>query len=219
MQILQDSKQVKDLIYEGKKIAVIPSPTSGIDGFCASGALYKVLKNTNKDVILIYSSPIPEELKEFLSHEDITPIPTDRDFIISIDFSGTRIERVNWAVDGDICKVVLTPVSKDFDSSKITYENIGLDYDLVISIGAKAWKDHTALYAEFENDLKKLYAINIDNSHVNTNFATINVVEPQASSMCHLLLHKLVSWNFRITEDVAKLLLIGMTSKKLQKTE
>ncbi len=213
MLILQEGKQVTDLIFDAKNIAVSVAQNSGMDGFCAGVGLYKALRNAGKNVSFLYPYQIDEGLKDLISRDEITQVRGTRDLVVSVDFGGTSIEKINYFVEGNVCNIVLHPVSKNFNSDKVKFSTGGFNYDLMISVGAQRLSDHEILFNEFEDELKKIAVINVDNSNKNENFATINVVEPDSESLCQLVLYKLASWHYKVDKEVAKALLTGISDK------
>lgn len=214
MQIQREGKEVTDLIYEAKKIVVIPCRTSGMDGLCAAIGIYRSLKNASKNVYFVYPHALPYDAGDLISKNEITFIKGTRDLIVSIDYGSTPLEKINYAIEGDVCKIVLHPVSKDFDLNRVKFSTSGFDYDLVISVGAQKLEDHQIIFNEYGDEIKKSFIINIDNSPQNENFGTINVIEPEGGNLCQLVLHKLTAWHYKVDKEVAQALLTGITYKR-----
>lgn len=212
MLVMQEGKQVTDFIYAAKKILIIPTKQSSLDGFCAGVGLFRSLKAAGKTVDFAYPYQIPPKIEALVSKEEITQVEGTRGLEISVDYNGTPVEKVNYAVEEHVFKLVLHPVAKDFDLSKVSFKSVGFDYDLVISLGAKNLAEHEVLVGEYGQELKETAIINIDNSNINENFGLVNVVEPEAGSLCTLVLQKLVSWHYKIDKDISKILLAGLVS-------
>ncbi len=218
MLVLQEGKQVTDLIFEAKRILIAPTKNCGVEGLCAGIGLYKSLKASGKDSYLTYPYPIPDSVAGLLNKTDLTAVRGTRDLVVSIDFGGTDIEKVNYSVEGGICKIVVHPVPKDFDTGRVKFLTGGFNYDLVIFIGAQKLSDHDELFTEFEDELKKVPIINIDNSSRNENFATLNVVEPENLNLSQLVLYRVVSWRYKIDKEAATALLTGISYRKEDRT-
>src|SRR3989344_599318 len=178
MLVLREGKRVPDLIYEAKKVGVMPTNKSGLDGLFAAVGLVLTLKKSGKEAKLIFPYGRPQELSEFVSDKDFSRVKGAKDLVVNIKYGDTEIEKINYFVEGDVCKIVVHPVAKDFDLSKVTFEKTGFDFDLVISLGAQKLEDHDEVVKEFGEDLKKIAVINVDNAPNNENFGTLNVVEP-----------------------------------------
>ncbi|MBI4091219.1 hypothetical protein HY419_00540 [candidate division WWE3 bacterium] len=214
MLVLQEGKQVTDLIKEAGKIAIVPSRASGMDGLCAAVGLFRTLKSSGKETALIYPFQIPYDAGDLISKSEIAEVRGSRDLVIGIDYGGTPIEKVNYQIEGSIFKLILHPVSRDFDTKRINFSTSGFNFDLIFSIGAQKLEDHEALFREYGDEIKKSMVINIDNSGRNENYGTMNVVEPENDSLSLLVLHKLTVWNYRIDKEAAKSLLTGISLKK-----
>lgn len=212
----KEAKQAPDFMSEAKKILILPGDKANLDAFCAAAGIYKLLKSHGKDVTFIYPDAISEDFKTVISEDEITKLAQVRDLLINIDYAGTEIEKINYAVEGSKCKIILHPVSADFNTEKITYEKTGFDYDLVITVGAKSFTDYVSMYKEYEDDFSNTATINIDNSKKNQNFATVNVIDEEHETLSQLVLNKLVAWKYKVDSEVAKALLYGISKSNKQ---
>lgn len=209
----KDSKSAQDVIADAKKILILPQSLDSFDAFCAATGLYKALKNAGKNVSLSFPGIFPETHKKVLPEEELTNLPQTRDLVISIDYSGTEVEKINYAVEESICKIVVHPISKDFAMERISYVKSGFDYDLVITVGIRNFNEVLSDYKEYEKDFSETFVINIDNSRKNENFASLNIVETDEESLSQLILNKLVLFKIKINSETAKALLKGISGQ------
>lgn len=209
----KDSRSAQDVITDAKKILILPQSLNNFDAFCASTGLYKALKYAGKNVSLSFPGVFPEVYKSILPEEELTNLPQTRDLVIKIDYSGTEVEKINYAVEESVCKIIVHPVSKDFSMERISYAKSGFDYDLVITVGVKNFNEVLSDYKEYEKDLSEIFVINIDNSRKNENFASLNIIETDQESLSQLMLNKLVSFKIKIDSETAKALLKGISGQ------
>ena len=213
MLVLREGKQVTDLIREAKKIAICIAGISGVDGFSAGLGLYKTLKTQGKNATILYPFELPQGAESLISSEEVQKTAGTRDLVVNIDYKDTKIEKVHYYVENEVCHIVLHPVSADFDLNKITYSAGGFDYDLIISIGAKKLNDISDMFSDFADKLKETTVVNIDSSSNNENFASLNVVEPESESLCQLIMSKHIAWHYKIGKETAEALLFGLSHK------
>ncbi len=214
MLVLQEGKQVTDLIKEAKKIAIVPVRADGEDVLSASVGLFKAIKGAGKEVSFLYPYAYSDAFSQHLKKEEVTPVVGTRSLLISVDCSNTpQIKGAKHYVEGEFLRMLVYNVPKDFDvENKIQFSTVGFDYDLIITMGAQKLADIGPIFREFEDLLDGVNVINIDNSAKNEHFGTINVVEPDSDSMCQLLLYKLGSWNYKVDKEIAKVLLYGIST-------
>ncbi len=210
---IDKTNQIIELFRDAKSIAITPSKVAGVDAFAAGVGLYFVLKEDGKNVSLIYPGSIPEEF-EGLNGLDLSSNASQRELVVSVDYSGTEASKVNYSTNDDVLQFSLGPIDKDFDLSRIRTSIVGCNFDLIVTIGAQVLEDLGKTYNDLESEFSKVDVLNIDNTDRNQRFGNINVVDSSSDSLSLLVLNKSVNWNFRLTTKSAEALLKGIAFRK-----
>jgi len=210
-------EKLKEVIKEAKSIAIVPSEVAGADAFSAAVGLYHALKTEKgKEVSLIYVAKTPEEAKNLIEIEDITKDIFSRKLSISIDYSDTPASKLSYSNEENVLKLVLGPVSKDFDRSKIKTTVEGHSFDLVIVLGVQTPEDLGIVYRELREDFSNATIVNLDNTGLNLNHGGINVIDKSASNLSELIFKLLSQIGIVPNGKSAKALLVGMTYREPQ---
>lgn len=210
---IDKTNQIIELLKEAKNIAIVPSKVAGVDAFAAGVGLYFMLKDLNKDVTLIYPGARPDEFSD-INDVNITSNVTQRELVVSVDYSGTEASKVHYSTENDILFLTVSPISKEFDLSKIRSEIKGYNFDLIITIGAQIPDDFGQTFRELEGEFLKADILNLDNTDRNQRFGTINVIDSNEDSLSLLVLNKAPSWELKVNSRAAEALLKGISRRK-----
>ena len=208
---------VVDLIERAGYIAVMPSTKGGVDPFCAGAGLYNLLKEKGKKVAIIYSQNVPDAAKNLLASQEIYKNVTERDLLVSVDYSGTPAAKMNYEVENEVLMFRLGPVTKDYDLTKIRSELIGHDYDLIFTVGVRSLGDLGDVYNELRNSFQNGQVVNLDINNSNTRYAKNNLVDTSQDSLSLMILNIATKWGLKLTSNSAKSLLTGIAYKNDQK--
>src|SRR3990167_3997502 len=91
-----DIKILLDLVQSSQKVAIIPSKALGADSFCAAVGLYRMLKDSDKEVSLVYQGKIPEGCEDLIKKDELTSNTFQRELLVSIDYSNTPAAKIHW---------------------------------------------------------------------------------------------------------------------------
>ncbi len=201
------------IFAQANKIAIIPSEIAGTDAFCAAVGLYYVLKDQEKNASLIYTGKIPEGCNTLIKEGDLTSNISERELMISIDYSDTPAAKVHYSTENDILYLKIKPVNKDFDLNRVKTTIKGSDFDLIIVIGAQNLKDLGQVYTELIDNFNTAKILNIDASDLNSKFGLENVVDSTVESLSLLVLQQVAFLSFPIGKRSGKAFLTGITHK------
>jgi nanoRNase/pAp phosphatase (c-di-AMP/oligoRNAs hydrolase) len=200
-----------NLINQAKTVAIVPSKVAGADSFCAAAGLYYMLLEKNKDVYFVYSGKVPEQAEEVLDSNRIASDIGQRELIVTVDYSGTPAAQAHYATNHELLEIRLGPVSKEFELNRVKAKLTGVDFDLIIVIGAQEVEDLGGTYTKMKEDFAGAKVLNVDNTRHNQNFGDVNVVNPDALTLSTLIFAKASKWNLVPNDKAAKALLTGMT--------
>ncbi|MBD3366024.1 hypothetical protein GF360_01635 [candidate division WWE3 bacterium] len=211
-----DTGKVKNLIENAQTIAVVPSEVAGADSFSAAAGLYYTLQAAGKDVSLVYIGNIPAEAKGLIDAEKLTKDIYARQLSISIDYSDTPASKLAYSNEDNVLKLVLSPISKDFDRSKIKTRIEGNDFDLILVLGVQSPDDLGIVYKELQDDFAGADVVNIDNTSMNLLHGDVNFIDTTAANLSELVFKLLSKVGLVPNGRAAKALLVGMTYREPQ---
>ncbi|OGC57490.1 hypothetical protein A3H26_01335 [candidate division WWE3 bacterium RIFCSPLOWO2_12_FULL_36_10] len=214
-----DASHVLNLIKESKKIAVVPSRIAGVNSFCAGLGLYRMLQNSGKEAYLIHTGKIPDICKDLIKKDEILSDISQRKLNVSIDYSGTRAQKVHYTTEDDVLHLVVQPVERDFNKDRINVSISGFDFDLIFIIGALDFEDLGGMQRDLENEFRNANIINIDNNEKNKRFGTVNVVDTHAENLSEIIFKRGYEWELIPEKNAAKALLTGMTYRDVWAVE
>lgn len=210
---IDKTNQIIELFKEAKNIAIMPSKVAGVDAFAAALGLYFILKEENKDITLVYPGARPEEFTDLID-VNIASNVSQRELVVSVDYTNTDASKVHYSTENDTLYLTISPVSKDFDLSKVKSQIRGYNFDLIITIGAQIPDDFGQTFRDIEGEFFKADILNLDNTERNQRFGTINVIDSNEDSLSLLVMNKSLKWNLRITNKAAEALLKGIARRK-----
>lgn len=218
MEETNKSNQLKELINNAVRIAVVPARTAGIDGYAAGAGIFYILKDLDKSVSLIYPGEVPEKAMNLVAEDQLVKEIEKRELVVSVDYSGTPAAKVSYdnSTPG-LLYLRFSPVDKNFDVQKNVRAGIGgQDFDVMVTIGAPVLRDLGRAYNELDLELSKAKIINIDNTDMNHRYGRVNIVDAKKDSLSLLVLNTLTNAGYTISSRGAKALLTGIASKELK---
>ena len=185
----------------------------GNDTVAAGIALLSYIKETaGKEAVLIYAGDIGKISSSLMSLYDVQTEFEPKILKVTINHKDTTIKTVNYYKESDSRLVLeMSPVERNFDLGKIKYDFSGIDYDLIITVGASKLEDIGALYQNNKGDFDKSTVVNIDNSSNNENYGKLNIVDSEEDTISSMLFKKFSEWGYVPDKTASKALLAGMS--------
>ncbi len=203
--------KIKDIIFNARKVAIVPSVSDGIDSFAGALGIYKMLSERGKEVTILYPDNVPEDFAGLTEGVKVNNSIGDRSLVVSIDYSGTEATKVNYTTENDVLFFYLNPVERDFDLSKVKAKVTGPDFDLFITLGVQDMADLGDFRSQLEAEMAKSKVFNIDNSSANSRFGSLYFVDSSMPKLSLLLLNKAPKWDLVIGTETAKALMTGFS--------
>jgi nanoRNase/pAp phosphatase (c-di-AMP/oligoRNAs hydrolase) len=204
---------VVDLIQKSNSIAIMPSIKGGIDAYCAGAGLYTLLREKGKKVSMIYDGNVPKVADDLVPQEEVLRNVTERELLVSVDYSGTSATKMNYEVENEVLNFRLGPVSKDYDINKIRSKLVGHSFDLIFTVGIKSFGDLGDVYTELSSSFNSGHVVNVDNDDNNTRFARNNLIDSSHDSLSVMMLNVGPKWDLKLTSNSARALLTGISYK------
>ncbi len=207
-------ERIKELLRSADTIAIMPSEVSGPDSYSAAAGLYHSLISSDKNATFIYKGETPAECKGLIDPDQIAKDIYSRKMEISIDYTGTPASKLAYSNEGTVLKLVLSPVSRDFDRSRIKTDIKGYDFDLIFALGAQRSDDFMNKDRDLKDEFTKARVVNLDNTDMNNRFGDINIIDTKASNLSEIVF-KLLSYILMVPNGrAAKALLVGMSYRE-----
>jgi len=228
MNTSKEKTQMGRLIEKSNNIAVIPAVGAGIDGLSAAIGLILSIRDTSfnneinqyeedesnkrmeKNVFLVYPKEISQDYKDYVNPNFIIEDPSLRDLIVEINYSDSPASKVNYSIDNETLKIVLTPVKRNFNTNNVKTKILDRNFDLIITIGAARKEDLGLSYFDMEDEYKKAVILNIDNNNDNTHYGLLNIVNPKIESLSLLMINLILRNGLTLNSNTGKALLTGL---------
>ncbi len=228
MNTSKEKTQMGRLIEKSNNIAVIPAVGAGIDGLSAAIGLILSIRDTSfnneinqyeedesnkrmeKNVFLVYPKEISQDYKDYVNPNFIIEDPSLRDLIVEINYSDSPASKVNYSIDNETLKIVLTPVKRNFNTNNVKTKIMDRNFDLIITIGAARKEDLGLSYFDMEDEYKKAVILNIDNNNDNTHYGLLNIVNPKIESLSLLMINLILRNGLTLNSNTGKALLTGL---------
>ena len=203
----------------------------------------ETLRNSNKIILFTHKGPDGDALGSLLALQlaltkmgkevtavcnDITPsvfsfLPSigligqdftgSRDFIISVDISKVKADKVMYKVNGENLDIIITPKKGKFDKKQVSFKDGGYKYDAVVILDSPDMERIGSVYEKNAELFYELPVINIDHHAGNSHFGKINLVDLTATSTSEILvsvMEALAGDPKFIDEEIATALLTGI---------
>jgi hypothetical protein len=205
--------KISQIVESQNSIAICLPEKATIDAVAASLALYLGLTKVGKDVSIVSSSPVPQDVSLFASDKIQAKLGSGGDtLIVSFPYSEGSIDKVSYNIEGDHFNLLIQPRAgfSKLNPNQVNYTYTGGQVGAMFIIDAPTLQSLGSLYTSDENQFKGHDIINIDRHLTNANYGTVNIVERQSASTSEIVLTVLKSLNIEIDKDMATNLYAGI---------
>ena len=177
-------------------------------------ALYLSLRKLGKDVIAVCNDPAPASLAFLPQVEKIDQnFAGSRDFVISLDITKTKADKVMYKVNGDKLDIVITPKGGRFSKDDISCCDGTFHFQAVVVLDSPDLERVGSPYEKNPEIFYDVPVVNIDHHAGNDYFGKINLVDLTSTSTAEILvsvLEALTGDPKFFNEDIATALLTGI---------
>jgi nanoRNase/pAp phosphatase (c-di-AMP/oligoRNAs hydrolase) len=207
---------ISESIDNANHIAIVPSRIAGPDAFCAAVGLYYMLLEREKQVSFIYPGRVPEVCSKMnlINLSEINADTSSRRLLVSIDYSGTPAAKVQYSTEDNVLHLVISPISNDFDSSRVKANIAGFDFDVVFMLGVQSITDLGRTYTDLQEEFRSSQIVNMDNTDVNTRHGHVNVIDTSVPNLSTLIFRLASKLELTPNSKASRALLVGMTYKE-----
>lgn len=214
--MLNQNQQIFEQIKKANNILITFNKTWNGDAVASALAFYLLLKKMDKNVEIAAEKFDHGELYNFLPayHEIQHSLDNLRNFIISLDISNAKVNKIKYKIEDNILNFIISPKEGFFTQNDIETRSGDFKYDLIIVIDTP---DLESLGTIYDNDTEFFYnvpIVNIDHHSDNEEFGQINFVELTSIATSEILFNLITNFSRDlIDEDIATCLLAGIISK------
>jgi hypothetical protein len=178
--------QVVERLREAQNILVTISADPSVDQLSAIIGFTLLMNKLGKHATAVFSGKVPSTL-EFLKPEETIEQNTEslRDFIIALDKS--KADKLRYKVEENVVKIFITPYRTSLSEKDLDFSQGDYNVDVVVALGVDE-RDHIdqAIIAH-GRILHDATVIGIMAGPTNVDVGSINWQDPNASSLCEML--------------------------------
>jgi len=211
---LSPKQQVVDILKNSERILILTHKNPDGDALGSMLALYLSLRKLGKDVLAVCNDPAPASLTFLPEIEKIDQnFAGSRDFVISLDITKTKADKIMYKVNGDKLDIVITPKGGQFSKEDISCCDGAFQFQAVVVLDSP---DLERVGSPYEKNPEIFYdtpVVNIDHHAGNDYFGKINLVDLTSTSTAEILvsvLEALAGDSKFINDDIATALLTGI---------
>ncbi len=218
VQMKSNKEQIFQQIKKAKNILITASVKWNEEVIPCSLALQNIFKEMDKksEVVLKlkdgddFLQPSTDIFSILPGFNNIKKRYNNNDFVITLNTSKTKIDKIRYKTEKDNLKFFITPKSGMF-STKDIQSSANSKYDLIIILGTVDLESLGELYDNYVDLFYKTPIINIDNQASNEEFGQINLINLVSSSVSEIIFQLFYKKDKNlITENVANCILAGI---------
>lgn len=179
-------KQITDRLKQANNVLVTVRANPSVDQLAAAIGLTLLLNRLGKHATAVFSGQIPNTI-EFLQPEKTLEKNTDslRDFIIALDKS--KADKLRYKVEDQMVKIFITPYRTSISDKDLEFSQGDFNVDVVMALGVNEQKDLDQAITSHGRILHDATVVSV-NTQDGASLGSINWVQPDASSLCEMLL-------------------------------
>jgi hypothetical protein len=210
---LTPKQQTSEAIRQAETILVTTGQHPTIDQIAAVVGLAAILRKFGKKVSAVISDSVPGSVQML----DIKTIDRSlgglRDFVLKLDVTKAEVDKLRYEVIDGKLNIFVTPFKGGFAPSDVTFDygSYNFNYDLAVVLGVPSKSRIDRVYDQNRSLFESIPLVNLDFHRSNENYAAVNLIEPNASSLCEMLVALSESLQSGIIDaEIATALLMGI---------
>ncbi len=201
--------EIQGKITNAQKVLIALPSNPRYDQTAGGLALFLLLAQAGKAVSIVCSSAMTVEFNSLVGVDKISPKAKGTDLVVSFDYSMDNVEKISYNDDDGRLNLVIQPKggAPAINEKSVNLSYAGVGADLLFTVGIKniSQLDQSGL-----GSISPESIVNIDNWPDNTNFAMVNVIDVDASSISEIVLGLAGGLGLSLDIDVAQNLLYGL---------
>ena len=208
---LTPKQQTSEAIRQADTILVLTGQHPSVDQAVAVMALSALLTKLGKSVTAIISDNPPASTQMLEVGNVERGLAGPRDFVLKLDVTKAEVDKLRYDVTDGKLNIHLTPLRGSFAPSDVTFGYGEFHYDLAIVLGVPTRARIDRIYEQNANSFENIPLVNLDFHRSNENYGAVNLIEPNASSLCEMLVALSESLQAgSIDAEIATALLMGI---------
>lgn len=177
--------QLATKLKDANNVLVTVSTNPTVDQLSAAIGLTLFLTKLKKHATTVFSGQIPSTI-DFLKPEEAIETNTDslRDFIISLDKN--KADKIRYKVEDTMVKIFITPYRTSITEDDLIFSQGDFNVDVVVALGIQKRDDIDQAIMTHGRILHDATVATV-NLTENTDLGTLNWTDPQASSLCEMM--------------------------------
>lgn len=211
---LSPKQQVVERIKSAHKVLILTHKNPDGDALGSMSALFMFLKKIGKDAMAVCNDTPPSVFSFLPTASEIAQnFAGVRDFVVSLDVSKIKADKIMYKIEDNHLNIVITPESGQFEEKMVTFPAGGYNFDLIIVLDSPDLERIGTPYEKNPDVFFETPVINIDHHAGNDFFGQVNLVELNATSTAEILvsvLEALSTDKSPFDEQIATALLTGI---------
>jgi len=210
---LTPKQQTSEAIRQAETIVILTGQHPSVDQVTAVMALAALLRKFEKKVTAIISDNPPAAVQALDMGAIDRGLAGSRDFVLKLDVSKVEVDKLRYEVADSKLNIYLTPFKGSFAPSDVTFGYGDFHYDLAIVLGVPTRARIDRIYEQNVASFETIPVVNLDFHRSNENYGAVNLIEPNASSLCEMLVALSESLQSgSIDGEIATALLMGIVA-------
>src|SRR5688572_30587827 len=209
-------QQITEILRNADNVVITTSRNPDIDQTAAAIALTHLINKMGKRADAVVSGDRPSQV-EFLGTKLLAEkFSGIRDFVISINTARTEADKLKYVPQGKQLNVYITPYNGNYSEDDVSFHYGDFHADAVVALGVSNPADLDQEIASQKELLQKakLITINVGNPPAGAAAGGLNWHEPNASSVCELLMSLTEALQSGLVDnEIATALLTGIMAK------
>lgn len=210
---LTPKQQTSEAIRQAETILITTGQHPSVDQISAVIGLSMILTKFGKKVSPVISDGLPQSVQMLETANIERALSGMRDFVLKLDVSKAEVDKLRYEVIDNKLQIFITPFKGGFAPSDVTFDYGASHYDLAIVLGVPTRARIDRVYEQNMSTFEQMPMINLDFHRSNENYGAVNLIEPNASSLCEMLVALAESLQGGILDaDIATALLMGIVA-------
>lgn len=215
-----DASSVKQQLVEAlrgaESVVITTSKNPSKDDIAAAIGLHLLLQKQDKVAEVVITQPLPKQLGFLKSDMVNQELQGQRDFVVELDQSRVEADNLKYVNEDNKLKIYITPYNGSFTKDDASFSYGDYHCDAVIGIGAQSVADVDEVIRSEEKLAQntQFLLINTHQQDGATTDGSLNWNEPQASSVCEMVMSMSEALGSGMLDDsIATALLTGIIDK------
>lgn len=185
---LSPKQQVVEFLKNNSNFLILTHKNPDGDALGSALALQETLTRLKKESVIVCKDIIPQVFDFIAGINEIKrDFQSQKDFIIKIDTSLIKADKIMYSSKGDNLNIVVTPKKGQFNKNMISFSEGNFNVDAIIVLDSPDLDRIGDFYEKNAKMFFEIPVINIDHHAGNDHFGKINLVDLTATSTAEIL--------------------------------